>query len=250
MNSIYKLLDYVAKVSKEKIWIDDEGMEAIYSYPVTQVTISDKFFIKDDCSLCGRCCVNENNAFTKSTLMTIKDAKSTDYVRWGLDFSDNAKLMQGIIVKGITINDNDVLVFEYPKDKTTEAQIVSFEGRPNLQRCHWMFLYPDGTYRCRIHPVRSVTCGMPHLRFFHNEKTQHTSLGVSPYGRNWALGCPVTFGEFDEESTKERIFWLHRLNEAADDLNIKTYLPEILEYLDNGGRKAKVFPATGRRRLF
>jgi hypothetical protein len=139
-------------------------------------------------------------------------------------------------------------MLSFPKDKPKDALKVTYPNRGTIERCHWLF-EKDGTYRCRIHPMRSITCGMPHLRFFYTDTTHTTSLGLSQYGRNWALQCPVSFGKVDEQSVFLRTIWLGRLLDTAKDMDIETYLPEILRYLEFG-RVSHKFELKSRRKLF
>ena len=82
---------------------------------------------------------------------------------------------------------------------------------------------------------------------FLNKNTRTSTIGLSQFGRNWALKCPVVFGDVDEESTLSRIHWLNILNNVSQDLGIDTFLPEILMYLDNGERKSHVFERPVKR---
>lgn len=247
MDSIYKLIDYIAKVSKQPITVDGK---VILEKPVTQVTISDKFFLKDDCTMCGRCCPNENTAYTSSRWLEVLNVPESEFDKFGLDYSNARILFTRAEKKLIDVNGKHVVFHSFAKDNSKECNRIDYPDRPNIERCHWVF-EKDGNYLCKIHPVRSITCGMPHLRFFHNKNTGHTSLGVSQFGRNWALGCPVKFEGFDEKSVQTRIYWLQQLEMAADDLGIKTYLPEILEYLESGKRRQHTFIQLGiRRKLF
>lgn len=244
MESSLKILDYLKKVSKVPITLDGE---VILSRAPDQVTLSKSFFVKDDCVMCGKCCPAETTVWTQEGMDRIKQAKSPDFRKWQLDYSVLQELNSGIEIKVSSINGKDVQFFVYPRDSRSDMFMLSWPDRKESARCHWLF-EKDGTYRCRIHPVRSVTCGLPHVRFFYNEKSNRTSIGVSQYGRNWALKCPVNFeSEVDEQSVKSRILWLTRLNDTAFDCGIPTYLPEILEYLNSGGRCEKVFTAHSRK---
>ena len=76
---------------------------------------------------------------------------------------------------------------------------------------------------------------MPHTRVFHNS-TGATSISISQYGRNWALGCGVKFhapkdeSEFEEQKAT-KIAQFEYLKEVSDDLNIETYIPELIDYM-------------------
>lgn len=246
MDSIYKLIDYVAKVSKQAIYLDGR---CILTEPVSSVALSPKFFIKDNCEMCGRCCPNENTAYTKTCFELVQAVEKCDFDIWGLNYTDKLLLIERIEEKIININGNEVTFYSHPKDNKENCNRINYPDRPNLERCHWVFEM-EGTYRCKIHPARSITCGMPHLRFFYNSKTNRTGLGVSQFGRNWALGCPAKFGDIDEESIQGRIKWLQLLDIAAKDMGIETFLPEILDYLASGRREPKQFNLKERRKLF
>lgn len=246
IESSLKLLEYVNKVAKEPIIVNGQPFGKA---PVVRVSLNESFFLKDDCVMCGRCCLNETTAWTDEGMNRIKGATPEDFSKWELDYAVVDEIFQRMTTNTVDINGKAVNFYVCGRDKVSEAFKLSWPDRKESPRCHWLF-EKDGTYRCRVHPVRSVTCGMPHCRFFHNEKTHSTSIGVSQYGRNWALKCPVEFGPVDEASVQSRILWLERLYAVAQDCGINTFLPEILEYLHAGNRSPVVFEAKPRRKLF
>lgn len=246
IESSLKLLDYVNKVAKEPIILDGQPFGV---KPVLRVALKESFFYKDDCVMCGRCCLNETTAWTTEGMNRIHASTPADFEKWGLDYGVLKEVNERMKTAVVDINGKNVPFFVCAKDKASEAFRLSWPDRKESPRCHWLF-EKEGTYRCRVHPVRSVTCGMPHCRFYHNANTHSTSIGVSQYGRNWALKCPVEFGPYDEESVQSRILWLDRLNAVADDCGIKTFLPEILDYLHAGNRAPAVFEASNHKKLF
>lgn len=246
VESTLKLLEYVNKVSKEDIILNGQPFG---NSAVKKVVLNDSFFQKDDCTMCGKCCPNETTAWTSEGLQRIVKSTPDDFTKWGLNQEVLYEIQERIQEQVVDINGKEVLFFVSDKDSSKEASRVEWADRKEQPRCHWLF-EKDGTYRCRIHPVRSVTCGMPHCRLFHNVNTHTTTIGVSQFGRNWALKCPVEFGPFDEASTQTRILWLERLYATAEDCGIDTFLPEILEYLHAGKRSSTVFEAKPKRKLF
>lgn len=248
IESSLKLLEYLIKVSKEPITVNGE---LLCSKPVERVHLNWTFFIKDDCQMCGRCCINETNAWTFEGLCRIGESVKEDYEVWGLDYSDNNNLLERLEEVPVKINGKWRTFYISPKDSEKDAFTLGWNDREPRTRCHWLF-EKDGTYRCRIHPVRSVTCGMPHCRFFYNALSNTCSIGVSQYGRNWALKCPVNLSSIkvDVEGVESRKLWLTRLNDVADDLGINTYLPEILKYLDSGKFHEATFEFNQRPSLF
>lgn len=248
IESSTKILEYINKVSKEFMIVDGNA----FGYaPVDRVVLNESFFLKDDCKMCGKCCPNETTVWTKEGLDRINSAVAADFERWGLDFSSVDEIRSRMKTVVHSINGKNIEFYVSDRDSNAEAFKLSWNDRKEQMRCHWLF-EKEETYRCRIHPVRSVTCGMPHCRFFHSETAHETTttIAVSQFGRNWALKCPVEFNEVDEESVQTRILWLQRLNDSANDVGVETYLPEILEYLNVGNRAPHEFVHRVRRKLF
>lgn len=246
VESSLKILEYVNKVSKEPIVLNGEPFG---TPPAEKVVLNDSFFYKDDCVMCGKCCPNETTVWTEEGLTRIANATPHDFTKWELDPHVLTELLNRVDRKVVNINGKAVVFYVSDKDDAKDAFRLEWPDRKEQPRCHWLF-EKDGTYRCRIHPVRSVTCGMPHCRFFHNANTHTTIIGVSQFGRNWALKCPVEFGPPDEASVQTRISWLERLYATAEDCGIDTFLPEIIHYLRMGNRSSAVFEAKPKKKLF
>lgn len=245
IESSLKMLDYIAKVSKEPIVLDGKP----FDIPVPRsVTIHESFFWKDSCIMCGRCCMNETVVWTQEGVNRImqyieKDEQRTnDGVNGVVRIApeDLEELSEMIQEKVVNINGQDRTFYVCPKDSRYGGQWHHFEGKGDRQRCHWMREL-DGKFCCGIHPIRSVTCALPHIRFFNVKKTNRTVLRTMQYGRNQKLGCPIEFGPATEEGMEDKIYWLKVLKECADDLGISTWLPEIIEYLEEGNRKPVTF---------
>ena len=245
MESSLKLLEYINKVAKEPIILNGQPFG---TPPATRVVLNESFFWKDDCTMCGKCCPNETTVWTVEGLRRVLNSTKTDFTKWGLDYTVIQEIESRITENVVDINGREVAFYVSDKDKACDAFRLEWPDRKEQPRCHWLF-EKDGTYRCRIHPVRSVTCGMPHCRFFHSVKTRTTTIGVSQFGRNWALKCPVEFGGVDEASVQTRVLWLERLYATAEDCGINTFLPEILHHL-NRSRAPAVFEAKPRNKLF
>lgn len=237
INSSAKLLEYINKVALEPIVLDGQPFGVL---PPTSIVVRESFFWKDDCQMCGKCCPCETNAWTQEGLNRIYMATPDDFNRWGLSCEVLGELESLIEEEHHIVNGVDRIFYSVPKPKDGECLTVEWPDRKAQPRCRWLFRCDD-TYRCLIHPVRSVTCGMPHCRFYYHAFTRTTSIGVSQFGRNWALKCPVEFEHrVDEESIQSRMTWLKRLDATANDLGISTWIPQILEYLESGKRKPVV----------
>lgn len=245
INSVYKLLDYLCKVSKETIEVKGSSMKLTVP---ESVTISESFFWKDSCIMCGRCCMNETVVWTQEGLNRIiryvdnpenlVNDSNVGVVK--VSSSDIEELSALIQPQSIVINGEPRTFYVCPKDSVYSGQWHYFEGKGERQRCHWMREL-DGKFCCGIHPIRSVTCALPHMRFYYASKTNRTFLRMMQYGRNHKLGCPIEFGEVSEEGMQDKIHWLKILNDCANDLGISTWLPEIVQYLEEGNRKPVTF---------
>lgn len=247
IESSLKLLDYLAKVAKEQIIVDGVPFEEAVP---ESVTLSDSFFWKDSCAMCGKCCINETVVWTDEGINRIMDCLESggegenngNVGIVNIDPDDLEELSQLIEEKVVNINGQDRVFYVCPKDKQYAGQWHHFEGKGDRQRCHWMREL-DGKFVCGIHPIRSVTCALPHIRFFKVKKTNRTVLRTMQYGRNSKLGCPIEFEGPSEEGMQDKIHWLKVLNDCAVDLGISTWLPEIIQYLEEGNREPATFGA-------
>jgi len=59
---LFKLLDYVGRITKEPLKIEISEHTEVW-LPPTKVTISDKFFRSAKCKGCGKCCSGISRAF-------------------------------------------------------------------------------------------------------------------------------------------------------------------------------------------
>lgn len=235
VNNVEKLITYISCVSKDNIEVNGKD----YTQKIETIMLSPTFFHTDDCYSCGNCCtITEHNVYTQSEydrIMSITEAEFNQTYS-NLDYTNILKLRGNIVEDMCSINGKDIPLYIYhhiPNIQFLENKSV----KPERDTCSWMHNY-NGKYYCDIHPVRSITCKMPHLRFFYNKNVHKTSMGTSQYGRNWALGCTIKFHEPDTEIQFQtiksaRIEKLQHLQRCAEDLHIETYLPRIIDYIYN-----------------
>ena len=86
-------------------------------------------------------------------------------------------------------------------------------------------------YRCLIQDYKPLQCRIIPLHFDCYKHTIHILKRI--YKRNWAMKCPLKILPFDFETFKRDLRFLKELNQCANDLNLKTFLPEIITYLEN-----------------
>lgn len=227
--NIEKLFQYLQCFSKDGI----EFNGITISEPITSVKLNSKAFYTDYCDNCGCCDPPESNLYSKSEYLRILNCKDEVFTEYGLDPSYLHTLRDGLHLRKANINGEDVELYEF-------KQLENIMYLPNrgkeIKRCTWCFKSEDNKFKCRIHPVESITCIMPHLRVFHIKGTGRSSIGICQFGRNHMLKCPVILKPPEDEiqfnKNKDNvIFKLSRLNEVGLDLNIKTHLPRVIEYI-------------------
>lgn len=230
IDNINKLLQYLQCVSIEPIKFEDKG---IIGDKITSICLNSKFFYTDSCNMCGGCDPAESNIYTSFEYQQIQNCNIEIFKESGLDTKYLQILRDGLYPKNYTINDKVVTVWCYDN---VENLLYLPTREKVIHRCSWCFQDYDRTFKCRIHPVESITCIMPHLRIFHVKGSNKSSIGICQFGRNWALKCPVMLvPPEDEEQFKlnkqNRIDKLVRLNQVGLDLNIKTHIPRIIEFI-------------------
>ena len=160
VNNIAKIMQYIEPIAKKPVTING----VIYNNQVNSIKLNNNFFKKDQCCLCGgRCCINEANIFTKSEYEKIKNIDYEEYKFWNIDV-ENAEKLKEIIDKEI-INVNGVEKEIYVAKK--EHNYYDIPERGTLDRCRWLVKKGEMRFICSIHPVSSITCKMPHLKFYH-----------------------------------------------------------------------------------
>lgn len=232
MNNVNKLLHYISPVCKAPIEVDGK----IYDNQAKRLSFSQSFFYIDDCICCGTCCmcVPEMVVLTEHEYNKLLKCTDQEFIDYDLPVENLHSFRDTIEKESHNINGKEVFLYRCGQPLQT---IYNPYKKRESNTCHYLFKNNEGLYRCGIHPVRSITCRVPHVRLFTNNKGT-VSFAVSQYGRNWALGCPIKFKECEDENQfnkikSERIALLEYLNRVANDLNCETYLPEMLNYVRN-----------------
>lgn len=242
MDNTSKIIWYLRLVAKAPIQIDGrEEWKGIRS-----IGVSPTLFHTDECEVCGDCCcVHEDNVYTqheydKIMNMTDEQFRAEGYIFGpeGFDPIYLQRLKPKLYKETHIINGKEVPFYIAPVEdvKLTCTHCPPRKEGFEYPRCTWTRRDPDGLTKCSIHPVRSITCDMPHIRFIYQEN-RTMSIGITQYGRNWAMGCCVKFhppkDEVEWQANKDNVLRkLRHLNQNAIDLNIETWLPEIVEYIE------------------
>lgn len=228
MHNIDKILHYIKFFAKSPIEIDGR----IEERKKTGIRLAPTFFNSDDCIQCGRCCIGEDHVYTEHEYKWIMECPKSEFEKEGLPYFRLLELRENTFPEKHTINGKEINVYVHKCPKT--EMFIPAKGRVK-ETCNWMF-EQNGLYRCGIHPVSSMTCDLPHTRMFHAREGS-VSIGTAQYGRNWAMGCPITFHapKDEEEFTyikNRRMAKLQSIADCASDMNIlDTYIPEILDYI-------------------
>lgn len=230
INNVSKILSYIYPISKQPITYKNITFE-----PIKHLYLRSTLFCKDECLICGKCCIAEDNVFLPFEVenmyecLRAKDIDINVHKVNGKGYANIEELIESLNPFYATINGKEYKLFNSRLGSNT----YEFADRGVLKRCHWNLPTEDGRLGCGIHTVSSLTCKMPHIRFIHNTKTRSTSIGHSQYGRNWALKCPaeVSKTEFSKDSLHTVISNFKLLNHYCEYFEIDTWCKEIIDKL-------------------
>lgn len=234
ISSSLKLIEYLKKCIKEDLVVQIRGEQYKYAKKFGMM-IHPSFFLKDSCRCCGLCCVDEETVFTQSDIDVLDNSTVLQKSR--------EDLRKSIQSETIIINNCDRIIYTSPKLRNQSK--CAFEGvnRTPKTRCRWLNTGDtntvgfDGPHYCKIHAFRSVTCRIPHMVFRDSHDNKYGILSTRQYGRNWALQCPIKFDEvIDGHDIQTKINSLKHLERCAADLGVRTWLPEVIKYLEAGNR--------------
>lgn len=233
MDSKDVIFEYIRKVSTIPLVVEDQTLNT-----PDRVVLKSSFYQKDGCFMCGRCCSNSfNTVFTQSGLNRILQSTEKDfsnpefYGDFPLPYSNKSLLLDSLNRIEITVNGISRALYESPSLKPADIKVVLHNKPDASARCRWLRDDMPGVYRCGIHPIRSITCGIPHTRLNYNSRSNATFITTGQFGRNWKLGCKVEFGALDWKAVESKIFWLQALDESARDLGVTTVLPQVIEHV-------------------
>lgn len=220
--SIEKTLHYLNSVSKDNHKITYCGltyeMTAKKSFGIRPTT-----FYKDECLSCGQCCRNYDTVMFPSDMPEIKRRAEEGQEPYQF-YLDNCNEYS------VYIDGKECRFFSVPPMTAKDNHDI-WTTNHKVLNCRWIFLR-DGKKLCRIHEYRCITCGFPHMELYYNHEHDVGFLGHKQFGRNHQLGCTVDLKRpMDTETLEDNLYWLGRLQVVADYFDLRTYLPEIIEFL-------------------
>lgn len=230
VSNIRKIMQYLAPVACSDIEVDG----TVLKNDVRSIKLSEKFFDLDECKMCGGCCVPEHNVFVQFEYDAIMSYTAQQMEEYGLPSEYLDELKENLTESSHTVNGAKIPLYTFTKPYP--ELYIAPRGR-TIPRCYWAYQRDDGNIVCGIHPVRSITCRMPHMRILSKTGSRSASFTTTQFGRNYALKCPSTFhspqSEVEFEVSKaDKLDKLRYLERIADAVNVKTHLPEICAYIE------------------
>ena len=130
-----------------------------------------------------------------------------------------------------SINGRDVDVWVHKNDKPAR-----FTG---AKTCDFLRNPDDGPFAgkfiCGIHTFKPFHCWAPH--FVVRKRNEGTGfIARMQFGRNHQFGCPVVFEQsmryFDKDYQQD-IDKLKWMRDIADDMKVKTWIPQMIHWMEN-----------------
>lgn len=233
-NNIEKIFSYIGAVSRVPIHVRSNICNFDSGYVPNKILLSESIFNTDSCNMCGRCDVVETEVYGPYECRRIDDCTHDSFESVGLDpkYLDTFRslMYEDIIrVNGVDIKARFV--------DSTKSNIVQFEEK-SQPRCRWSIRHEETKRKCAIHPLRPITCDMPHLRITSMNRNKHTHISVRQFGRNWALHCPVSIHPptscYEFDSNKQNVIRkLKELELISRSYGVETYLRNVIDCLNN-----------------
>lgn len=224
-DSINKLFGYVCLLAREDVHIVfDDKYDFSYQKP-KNVIISGMLFRTDSCHSSGRCCkVPFDLAYTHEGIRRI-------VYHTIADADDNLAELLGALKKVKTsCNGHEVEVHVHLNDKParfTGTKTCDFLRKPTEGEF-------AGKFICGVHTAKPFHCWAPH--FVVRQRDNSTSfISRMQFGRNHQFGCPVVFNsslQYFEKDYQQDIDKLKWMEDIAYDLGIKTWIPQMIHWLE------------------
>lgn len=225
-DSIEKLFSYVGLLAREDINIlFDDQYE--YKYPkVNRCIISPTLFRTDSCHSSGRCCkVAFDLAYTEEGLARLAYALEKET-------ANSEKLSSALKVVKTVINNKSVMVKVHLNDKLAQYT--------NAKTCDFLVKPDEGEFKdrfiCGVHTFKPFHCWAPHF-VVRKREDDCAFVGRMQFGRNHQFGCPVVFENgmkyFDKDYNSD-IQKLDQICDIADDMGVRTWAPQMLDWMLNG----------------
>ena len=191
------LFDIIGKFVIESTTIEINGKTIKYE-PSKKIEITDAFFRNFNCQRCGNCCQK-----TQIDLFWTEN----DYYDLPNNIKDYARCIS------IKVDGREEHLWMYKNDN---------------KECHfYKFNKQEEISSCEIHRWKPIICWLTPIWI---DKIKDTVvIHKRIIKRNWKYGCKM---KLCKVNLKEDIKKFERLNNITNYLQIKTYLPQIIAYLE------------------
>ena len=217
--AIKYFLKSISNFTKEGVSFQIEG-ETLDFKACEKIAINPSFFKEFICKRCCVCCQKGISplVYSDSDVTRMKECHTEEGVQ---------KLTDGLREFPIQVNGETKNLFLY-----------EFSG----YRCGFdKLMEGDDIWGCQLHflNLKQLLCLLPWVRIIDSRGC--VNLGKRPFGYSWAFGCRAQWGrEFSEEQFLDHdLVIIQRMIDASNDLGISTYLPEVMEKLQDWHKKYK-----------
>ena len=137
-------MQYVEPIARAPVIIDG----VVYDNQAVSIKLNKNFLLADSCDMCGKCCINEANIFTRSEMNNIINIDYAEYEKWNLDTSIHEVLKNEIQEIIVNINGNNIPIYKVSK----KHNYKDIPDRGNLDRCRWLVQKSETSFirSCRI----------------------------------------------------------------------------------------------------
>jgi len=247
-DSAEKLFGYVGLFVKEPLKIVfndviDKSYEIVYE-PMKNIIISQTLFQTDSCHSSGKCCkVAFDLAYTREGYLRVVSAAEKN--------ANAKRLLENLKKIPATSNGKEFGLWVHFNDK--EARYTG------LKTCDFLEHPDSGEFKdkfiCGVHggytrvfdSAQPAHCIFPH--FICRKRSDYTSfVGRMQFGRNWRFGCPVVFNrgiEYFDKDYQQDIDKLKIMQLMASDLNVETWIPEMVDWMMNNKDEIEHMITTG-----
>jgi len=243
-DSINKLFGYIGLLLKEDVVIEFDSKYSVQYKAPRSVSISQTLFQTDSCHSSGKCCkVAFDLAYTREGYSRAENA--------AIASESAAKLVSALVPVATEINGKKVEVWVHLNDK-----VARYTG---LKTCDYLENPQEGPFAqkfiCGLHggynrvfeSAQPFHCIAPH--FVVRSRLDGCSfIGRMQFGRNWRFGCPVVFKrglEYFDKDYRQDLDKLLMMLRIAEDMKVKTWIPEIIEWLRTNEEMIKYMAITG-----
>ncbi len=212
--TMFYVIRYLGRITKEPFTVRF-GKASVSYIPPQKVEINQNFFQSAICRRCGECC------------------------QAGISMVATKSDIEPIVAKMKEVCPNHTIQFE-PHKLTIEKPETSYEVdwwvTKKMDRnspCELVFHDEEnGLAGCKVQAYKALNCWIPLLYIGNNKGTSKGFLTKRMHGKLWVPKCKARFEPFSYSEFLQDVIILKRLQQAAEDFGISTWMPEIIEWCE------------------